>query len=565
MCAMQRSCRQCETAFEITQDDLDFYEMVSPKFGETTCLLPAPTHCPDCRQQRRLAINNERFLYPGTCGMCRKRTPTEHPSHAHQPIYCRECWHSDRWDARSFGRDFDFNRPFFGQWKELKRATPAQALSLQGTNENSEYTHLAGDCKNCYLIMHADHNEDCYYGYGVKHCKSCVDAYNNFYCELCYDSIDCHRCYGLVSCQDCINCAASAFLRDCVGCTNCFLCIGARNKTYCFENKQFSKEEYGAKMLEINTGSQREYLRLKARQKEMEKGYAFRAFQGHNLENCSGSQLYNCKDVHHSFDCDDVEHGKFLYQIVIGAKDVYDAYQYGNNFQMSYENSICGLNGYRYCFCHETHWSTDILYGWYIENCKNCFGCASMHHQKYCILNKQYTEKEYLELVPKIISHMKRTNEWGEFLPLTHILHGYNKTTAFLHYPMSKQEALAGGIPWDDYEVPPPEVDRVIEASELPDDIDDSPNDIVRCAIQCEVTGKLFRITPQELIFYKRMRLPLPRRDWDQRHVDRFNNRTPRKLWTRSCMKCGKEMQTTYSPERPEIVYCENCYLKEVY
>jgi len=24
-------------------------------------------------------------------------------------------------------------------------------------------------------------------------------------------------------------------------------------------------------------------------------------------------------------------------------------------------------------------------------------------------------------------------------------------------------------------------------------------------------------------------------------------------------------MRTTYSPERPEIVYCEECYLKEVY
>jgi len=41
--------------------------------------------------------------------------------------------------------------------------------------------------------------------------------------------------------------------------------------------------------------------------------------------------------------------------------------------------------------------------------------------------------------------------------------------------------------------------------------------------------------------------------------------RNPRKLYTRNCDKCGKEIQTTYAPERPEIVYCENCYNKEVY
>jgi len=41
--------------------------------------------------------------------------------------------------------------------------------------------------------------------------------------------------------------------------------------------------------------------------------------------------------------------------------------------------------------------------------------------------------------------------------------------------------------------------------------------------------------------------------------------KNPRKLYIRNCDKCGKEMKTTYAPERPEIVYCENCYNKEVY
>jgi CxxC-x17-CxxC domain-containing protein len=36
------------------------------------------------------------------------------------------------------------------------------------------------------------------------------------------------------------------------------------------------------------------------------------------------------------------------------------------------------------------------------------------------------------------------------------------------------------------------------------------------------------------------------------------------KLWSRSCAKCGKNIQTSYVPDRSEIVYCEECYNAEV-
>jgi len=40
--------------------------------------------------------------------------------------------------------------------------------------------------------------------------------------------------------------------------------------------------------------------------------------------------------------------------------------------------------------------------------------------------------------------------------------------------------------------------------------------------------------------------------------------RNPRKLYSRKCMKCEKDVQTTYSLERKETVYCEECYLETV-
>ena len=99
----------------------------------------------------------------------------------------------------------------------------------------------------------------------------------------------------------------------------------------------------------------------------------------------------------------------------------------------------------------------------------------------------------------------------------------------------------------------------------IPDNIRDAGDDMCAKILRCEATGKLYKIIPQELAFYRTMSLPLPRRCPDQRHKDRMAQRNPRKLWKRNCAKCGKEMETTYAPSRPEIVYCEQCYLKEMY
>ena len=46
---MQNSCTNCGQGFAITQDDLKFYDEVSPEFGEKKYAIPPPTLCPDCR------------------------------------------------------------------------------------------------------------------------------------------------------------------------------------------------------------------------------------------------------------------------------------------------------------------------------------------------------------------------------------------------------------------------------------------------------------------------------------------------------------------------------------
>lgn len=560
---MQNTCNNCNRAFTITEDDLAFLDRVSPVLQGVKYSIPAPTHCPDCRQQRRLGQCNEHFLYPGICGLCQKNLVTENPPASNQPIYCRECWYSDKWDPRNYGRDFDFSRPFFDQLYELRKRVPAIALNQTGVMENSDYVHYTGYSKNCYLIAHADYCEDCSYGYGFKKSTSCMDGFYNLHCELCYDGVYIHKSYGLVGCQDCVNCRNSAFLKDCIGCSDCFLCTGLRNAQYCFENKQLTKEEYEAKMKEIDLGSYAQYKFYKAKLREMEKKMKVKEYTGNNIENSTGNYLQNCKNCEACFDVEDGEDLKNCYQLVLGAKDSRDIYQYGTKITLCYECTIVGDNSYHILFSNQIFINnTDLIYCCFLANgCKSCFGCANMKNASYCILNKQYSPEEYEIMVAKIIEHMRKTGEWGEFLPLKNSLFGYNKTYANLYYPLSKEEVLEKGWKWDDYEPPMAKVEKSVTADKLPDNIKNTPDIILDWAIQCEKTGRPFKIQALELSLLRKMNLPIPRLHPDERHKERFLLRNPRKLWQRNCAKCQKQIQTTYSPEKEESVLCETCYL----
>jgi hypothetical protein len=159
---------------------------------------------------------------------------------------------------------------------------------------------------------------------------------------------------------------------------------------------------------------------------------------------------------------------------------------------------------------------------------------------------------------------MQSTGERWEFFPGSISPFGYNETVANEYYPLTKDEAIKKWFKRSDYEVPFPQVDRILKANELPN-IHDVTDDLLWQAIECEVTKKPFKIIKQELEFYRKHNLPLPTKHPDQRHKERMELRNPRKLWNRKCMKCWIDIQTSYSLDSKEIVYCENCYNKAIY
>ena len=206
-----------------------------------------------------------------------------------------------------------------------------------------------------------------------------------------------------------------------------------------------------------------------------------------------------------------------------------------------------------------------------LNYCQHCFyssylfGCISLKRNKYCILNKQYNKEEYEQLVPKIIEHMKQTGEWGEFFPVAISPFAYNETVAQDYFPLSETEAIERGWRWKNIQEPDfSDVKKKIAAEKLPENIADIPDDILEWAIVCAESGRLFKVQKGELVFYRKMRLPIPNFHPDVRHSKRMSLRNPRYLRSRNCQKCNVEIRTTYSPHQPEVVYCEQCYLQAI-
>lgn len=566
---MQQTCRNawCTKPFEVTDGDLAFLEKISPAFNGKKEQIPPPTRCPDCRQRRRQCWRNERTLYQRTNSLDGSPVVSIHSPDKPYPVYPNEEWWGDGWDAKQYGRPFDFTRPFFEQFLELRNDVPMPARSCeQPTMFNSDFCNEAGDLKNCYLCFESALCEDCLYSRGLIQCKDCLDCLNSTDCTLCYQVIDSLNCYNATELLNCERCSDCHFCKDCVGCTDCLFSEHLRNKRFCIRNAQYEEGEYRRRAAEIlahRRESSGEFCRPQER--------IARAVHMTNVENCTGDFLVNCKNCEHCFSCAESEDLKYCDSLLAGARnyDCMDVTHFGMGAQLSYECQCIGGNpnsGFHVLFS-STCWSvSDLLYCYYCpSNTRDCFGCVGLRHAQYCILNKQYTKEEYEELVPRIIEHMRKTDEWGEFFPPEHSPFGYNETVVQEFTPLSREDALAQGWLWCDYVSPPPQSTKVIDGTALPDSIKDVTDEILDHAIRCPVTGKAFKIIRQELDFYRSKSIPLPVFHPDERYRQRMLFRNPRKLWIRECAKCGKGIQTSYAPDRPEIVYCEQCYLETVY
>ena len=317
---------------------------------------------------------------------------------------------------------------YFKQFEELDNKIPKIA-NHNLKSENADYSNGVGNSKNVYYSFTIHRSEDVYYS------NTCT-AYNNnlFNCTNCFKSsylnncTDCHTCNLSHDLFQCKNCRNAYFSIDCQGCSEIIFCTNLRNKSYCINNTELPKKEYLKKKEEILDGKHSTYLKNKAQFQKIWLQKPWKFTIQNNCEDCIGHNLNNCSNCYACFDCNNLENAKYVW-------DATPSETQSNSMDMGssgigewlYECiGIGGGNSYLN-FCVRCRCSANLTYCINCYSCRDCFLCTGLRNNKYCILNKQYSKEEYEQLVPKIIDHMQKNKEWGEFFPSSFSPFAYNE------------------------------------------------------------------------------------------------------------------------------------------
>ncbi len=125
-----------------------------------------------------------------------------------------------------------------------------------------------------------------------------------------------------------------------------------------------------------------------------------------------------------------------------------------------------------------------------------------------------------------------------------------------------------------------------LKSKDIPDDIRSIQDSITNEVIECSGCNAQYRVIQSELNLLRKFDLPIPRKCFECRYRERSSRINHPRFYHRRCMctgdgvkgaayrnyvshfhgssSCPSEFETSYAPDRPEIVYCEQCYQAEV-
>ncbi len=541
---------------------------------------------------RRMTFRNWRRLFRRKDDYSGREIFSGIPPQAPVKVYEHDYWWSDKWDPMRYGKEYDFSKPFFEQFFELLKTVPLPSKSVINM-VNSEFSDQAGNMKNSYLCFDGNNIEDSAYLVKGLYMNDCFDMTESAHDELSYEGVMIDEGYRVFYSVDCENCSDVWFSKDLVGCSDCLGCVNLRNRSYYIFNQPYGKEQYFEELRKINLNQFQviQDLRVKAEKHWIK--YPVKFMRGSRNINSSGEHIQDTKNVKYCYSIHDGENLKYCQLLWDKAVDSYDYTNWGMRASLIYESVVCGMqvSNIRFSFdCWPS--SGDLEYCINCHSSSNLFGCVGLKKKEYCIFNKQYSKEEYSDLRNKIIAHMNsapyldskgRIYKYGEFFPSELSLFAYNETVANDYFPLTKEEALGRGYRWQDPEAK--EFETTLDARNLPG-IDDATENILKEVIKCASCNKAYRIIQTEFVFLKKNNLPLPHKCPDCRFKYRFRFVNPPRFWHRRCtcggvksdngvyanqtahfhgsIHCPNEFETSYAPERPEIVYCEDCYQAEV-
>ena len=515
--------------------------------------------CPLERQRRRAAHRNFTNLYwrTGDSG----KFLSMYDEHAKFPVYSSKQWWGDSWDAKSFGREVDFSKPFFDSYAALKNTVPHFA-TIGIENDNCDYSNAVFNSRNCYLCFGCVKSSDCLYSHIVWECESCVDCLYIFESQWCSHSTDIVGCYDVHYATEAVNCSESYFLHDCKNCAHCFGCVNLRGKQYCWFNQQLSKDAYLAKLAALKPLKRKtiDSANAKLAQYRSERAIYPAAFES-QCEEIDGNHLYYSQNCRYSFDLKRSEGCRYSFT-ALSAIHCQDTSFGGHMNQFCFEGLT--LRGCERVMCsHYLSDSSDSAYSEFCFNCRDVFGCNGLRNAQFCILNRQYSKEEYARLRALLVEHMKSTGEWGEFFPAAISPFAYNESIAGEYTPLSEAECAARGYRYKSelHSHAAGVADAGAAPTEPPESIDETSDTITSQLFSCPESGRGYKYIAAEVAFYRRTGIPLPGNAFAVRHQRRIAQRQPRRLEQTACGKCGVALNAAPIPGiAGRLPYCSACY-----
>ena len=432
--------------------------------------------------------------------------------------------------------DYDPNKTFFDNYLALFQSTPFSALYNYGGAENSDYAFSVYNSKNCYLSFSIIADcENIFYSFAAK--EWCKNIFNSVqvgdHSENIYQSANVFKSLNIFFSKYIENCYSIRCSNNLISCQECLLCSGLENKSYCIENKQYSKEEYFIKKEEIISDKNM-----------MRDVYAAMT---QPWINHGSSNVQHCDFAINS---EDIENGKFC-NYIKSAKNIlvvssprenrnfYNVFEAGAMGNKDFYNAInAGVGSEKIYNCEWIVTCSNCYYSRFLEHCSFCLWCIGLKNKSYCILNKQYSKEERYAKADEIFTQMEKDWQLWEFFPATMNPFYFNDTAAYLiDNSFTKEEVTKLWYLWRDepIKVDIPEGAVTVRSSELSsyelrvtgaDGKKEWKLDETVCKrVIIDENGDAYRIIPMELEFLQKHGLPLPRKHWLTRMKENFRIR----------------------------------------
>ncbi|KKP83514.1 MAG: hypothetical protein UR85_C0004G0108 [Candidatus Nomurabacteria bacterium GW2011_GWF2_35_66] len=503
VCKWQGQHKYCEGEFNITKEDIEFLKMLR---------VPAPNYCPTCRRIRRFTHLNFFRLFKRKCNavdhneMMISILPEECPF----PVYDYKYFVGDDFDPFSFGVKYKKGDSPMETLLQLRRGFPMPSfLNRDLLSVNSEYSNSGHDIKNGYYVTSCYHSEDIWYSGFLNKSRNIMDSQIVLDSELVYNSVDSEYLYKSSFTYFSSHCIDSMFLFDCRNCQDCFGCVNLRNKRYCVFNEQFSKEDYESFLSSIKPFSRETISIYEEKFWELVKKLPMNGSRNSNSINSYGINLKNSKDLYDVFDSKNAENIRHA-EGPIGNKDSMDFLYSGGNSSRVYGTINIGSHSNEVRFSVSSKTCTNCEFIFNSKNLNNCFMCFGLQNKSYCILNNQYSPDEYYKIIDEIKSEMLERGEYADGLGMEFSAQAYNFSVGQFAFPLDDKEIEKfGGFVAKEPKTNAEGIE-IISKDKLPKTIKEVTDEILNKAIECEITGKPFRIIASELEFYKRMDIPLP-------------------------------------------------------